>query len=163
VRIAFIGICLLASGLAAYFAQPLARENADVLLIIITVMTVFAGFLVAIITLLGDPSLIPSGSWRKAEMRRDSLQGRITTHIWLFTFYLIAIGLLFVGALLNKAPDDAVAETIKIWVERFYLFFGISSFLFTFALPRMLWKIQMARVDAEIEKRRSEVGLSNQD
>jgi hypothetical protein len=153
-RALLVALCLLCAGVGAYFGQPLAHENADVTLIIVTVTTVFAGFLVAIITILGDPAMIPDGSWRIAETRRDNIEGRLITHIWLFVFYLVTIGLLFVGALLKEAPDSSVPLAWKVWIERLYLFFGIASFLFTFGLPMALWKVQLARIDAEIERRR---------
>lgn len=155
----FIFSCLIGGGLAAYYGQPLAHENADAILIIITVMTVFAGFLVAIITILGDPGLIPSGSWRVAELRRENIEAKLITHIWLFVLYLIAIGFLFAGALLNKAHEDVVSMASKIWIERLYLFFGVSSFLLTFGLPFALLKFQLNRIDSEIERRRREAGI----
>lgn len=48
-----------------------------------------------------------------------------------------------------------VSECVKLWFERSYLFFGIFSFLLTFALPSMLFKMQMGRLDAEISRRLS--------
>jgi hypothetical protein len=159
-RALFICICFIGGGLAARYGQPLAHENADSILIIITVMTVFAGFLVAIITILGDPAMIPSGSWRIAELRRTNIESRLLVHIWLFIFYLIAIGFLFAGALLNKAPEDSVSMLWKAWIERLYLFFGVSSFLLTFGLPFALLKFQLSRIDSEIERRRREAGIS---
>lgn len=160
-RAFFIVGCLLLGGVAAYFGQPLAHENADSLLIIITVMTVFAGFLVAIITILGDPAMVPAGSWRTAELRRQNIEARLITHIWLFVFYLIAIGFLFAGALLNKAPEETISMIWKVWIERLYLFFGVSSFLLTFGLPFALLRFQLGRVDAEIERRRRDAGIQD--
>lgn len=153
-----IGACLISSSIAAYYGQPLMHENTDAVLIIITVMTVFAGFLVAIIAIIGDPGLIPDGSWRVAENRRDSIEKRLITYLWLFVFYLIAIGLLFVGTLINS-KESQVAIEWKIWIERAYLFFGTASFLFTFGLPKALWQFQMARIEAEIQRRRTKSGL----
>lgn len=160
-RQVFIIGCLLLSAASAYYGQPYVRDNSDAILVIITVMTVFAGFLVAIITILGDPSLLPEGTWRTAEVRRENLVNRLTTHLWLFVFYLITIGLLFVGALLSKAPEKVIAVEWKIWIERAYMFFGTASFLFTFGLPRALWKFQIARIDSEIERRRRRAGLKD--
>jgi hypothetical protein len=160
-RALFIFSCLFLGGLTAYYGQPLAHENGDSLLIIITVMTVFAGFLVAIITILGDPGMIPDGSWRVAELRRNNIEARLITHIWLFVFYLISIGFLFAGALLNKAPEVLVSMEWKIWIERLYLFFGVSSFLLTFGLPIALLRFQLGRVDAEIDRRRREAGIQD--
>ena len=87
-RILLILFCFSIGAAAAYYGQPLIHNNNDAVVIIITVMTVFAGFLVAIIAVLGDPSLIPSGSWRLAEGRRDNIEAKLTHHIWLFVFYL---------------------------------------------------------------------------
>jgi hypothetical protein len=60
---------------------------------------------------------------------------------------------------LNKAPDAVVPVECKIWIERLYLFFGIASFLFTFALPNSLLKFQIGRIDSEIDRRRKEAGI----
>jgi hypothetical protein len=82
-------------------------------------------------------------------------------HIWLFVFYLISIGFLFAGALLNKAPEAVVSMVWKVWIERLYLFFGVSSFLFTFGLPYALLRFQLGRIDAEIARRREEAGIQD--
>jgi len=158
-RAILICVCLVGSAIAAYYGQPFMHGNADAVLVIVTVMTVFAGFLVAIITIIGDPALIPDGTWRVAENHRENIEKRLITHLWLFVWYLIAIGFLFVGTLLDKTPT--VPEETRLWIERAYLFFGTSSFLFTFALPKALWKFQMARIEAEIQRRRREHGLKD--
>ena len=160
-RAIFIFLCFVAGGVAAYFGQPYVRDNTDATLIIITVLTVFAGFLVAIITILGDPSMIPDGGWRAAEVRRESVEARLITHIWLFVIYLIAIGLLFASAILVKTSDKVVSEAIKIWIERAYLFAGVSAFLLTFGLPKMLLRIQLGRLEAEITRRRRNEGIKD--
>src|SRR5437016_5876229 len=105
-RIIVILACLAAGAALAYYGQPYVHGNADVVLIIITVFSVFAGFLVAIIAVLGDPGMIPEGSWRVAELRRDAIESRLAWHSWLFVLYLLTIGLLFSGVLLEKAPND---------------------------------------------------------
>jgi hypothetical protein len=91
--------------------------------VIVTVFTVFAGFLIAVITILGDPAMIPQGSWRKAEARRDSIERRLRTHVWLFFIYLITIGLLFTWIIVQAALDEH--HCVRIWIERLYLFFGV--------------------------------------
>ena len=88
-------VCFCGALVGAYFGQPYVRDNADAVLIIITVLTVFAGFLVAIITILGDPSDDPRGQLAGGGIRRDNTEARLITHKWLFLVYLIAIGLLF--------------------------------------------------------------------
>ena len=72
-RLLFLLGCVALSGAGSYFGQPMVRDNSDAVTVMITVITVFAGFLVAIITILGDPAMIPAGSWRVAEGRHRSL------------------------------------------------------------------------------------------
>ncbi len=158
-RAIFLLTCILVSALSAHFGYPLVQNNPDAITIMATVLTVFAGFLVAIIAILGDPAMIPGDSWAEAEMKRPGLEAIVIRHVWLFYVYLTAIGLLFAGVLLQKEPDAAVSADIKSWVGSAYLFFSVLSFLLTLALPPTLGKIQLARNLAEIEARRRAAGI----
>jgi hypothetical protein len=160
-RILFILICVVIAAIAAYYAQPSAAKNADLVLVIITVYSVFAGFLIAIIAVLGDPALIPEGSWRVGELRRDSIERRLIWHVYLFMLYLVTIGLLFAGVVIEKAPEGKVSESVKHAVEYGFLFLAVLSFLLSFALPIALMRLQRARVDAEIQRRRGRAGIDD--
>ncbi len=157
-RIIFFLFCIAAGIAGAYYAQPFVANNSDLVLIVITVFTVFAGFLIAIITIIGDPILISEGSWRTSEGGRARMRQRLNLHIALFTLYLITIALLFAGVIAEKAMGDY--NTIRVWIERGYLFFGITSFLLTFGLPISLIEMQTNRYDAETTRRRKAAGLS---
>jgi hypothetical protein len=156
-RVLFIVACLVGAVVAAYYGQPYVEHNADATLVIITVLSVFAGFLVAIITIIGDPSMMPHGSWRSAEVQRGNVESRLIRHTWLFILYLVGIGLLFIGTLLHKSPN--ASPELKKWVEYLYLFFGVFAFLLTAALPGSLLKLQMRRLDSEIERRRRDANI----
>lgn len=155
--IAYI-VCAMLAAVGAYYAEPYVKDNSDAILILTTVFTVFAGFLVAIITILGDPAMIPDGPWRVAESRRDTIEARLIVHVWLFVIYLLAIALLFIGVVIRKAC--AVPDDVKVWVDRIYLFVGIFSFLLTFGLAKSLLTFQVARIDAEIKRRRDRDKIS---
>jgi hypothetical protein len=117
--IKFLTFCFVGGCLGAYWAEPFAHDNPDIGLIIITVLTVFAGFLLAIISVLGDPSMIPNGSWRIAESHRKNIETRLIKHTYLFVFYLIGIGMLFIGSMLVKAPD--VVEPVSFYRNHCFL------------------------------------------
>src|SRR5690242_3316463 len=102
-------VCAAAAIVAAYCGEPLVRHNSDAILILTTVFTVFAGFLVAIIAVLGDPAMIPDGSWRAAEVRRDRIESQLIVHTWLFVIYLLAVGFLFTGVIVRDSK--IVSET----------------------------------------------------
>ncbi|MBI1211405.1 MAG: hypothetical protein GC190_08080 [Alphaproteobacteria bacterium] len=159
VRVGLVLASLIAALAGSYFAEPYVRENTDAITILITVFTVFAGFLFAVIAVLGDPALIQGDSWRSIEGQRDAIAARVLLHSMLFTLYLIAIGLVFVGVVLRKAAD--VPTAVNVWITRAYLFLGIWSFLLTFGLPASLLRLQLARLDAETEKRRKAAGIDD--
>jgi hypothetical protein len=158
-RLIFILFSAVLAAVAAWYGQPYVHHNSDFVVIVVTVFTVFAGFLIAIITILGDPSMIPDGSWRIAEARRENIEKRLITHSYLFILYLITIGFLFAGVLVQSALAEH--DVVRIWIERVYLFFGVFSFVLSFGLPISLMRLQRTRVDAEIERRRQLEGIGS--
>lgn len=158
-RIFYILLSLAIGALCAWLGAPFVYDNGDAINILITVYTVFAGFLIAIIAILGDPLSIPSGSWRVAENNRERIRGRLIRFSYLFGLYLLTIAIIFVGVLLKKAPESSVPVLCKEWIARLYLFFGSAAFMFSLSLPGTLVKIQQARVDEEIERRRKAEGI----
>src|ERR1700676_4527195 len=156
-RILFLASCSIIGAISAYYVQPFVHKNTDFVLIVVTVFTVFAGFLIAIVTIIGDPIMIPDGSWRTSELGRERMESRLFWHIVLFVLYLLTIALLFVGVVVEKTLNGH--DVAKIWIEGSFLFVGISSFFFSFRLPGSLLEMQRARYDAETERRRREVGI----
>lgn len=146
------------AGLSSYYGQPLIHGNDQAINIIVTVFSVLAGFLVAIIAIVGDPVLLPPGSWRAAELEREKLNRRLIRHKWLFTLYLLTLALVFF-ALLFKNKSPYLAE----WLERAFLFFGVFAFALSMALPGSLMKVQRERIDAVIEHRRNKDKVQNSD
>lgn len=141
----------LLSAVASYFGQPLVHENDQAINLIVTVFSVLAGFLVAIIAIVGDPALLPPGTWRAAELERGKLNRRLVRHKWLFSLYLITLGLIFGSLLIKDNYPDMV-----LWLERFFLFLGTFAFQLSLSLPSALINVQRERIDAVIEHRRRE-------
>lgn len=158
-RALFVLLCFIIGGFVSYFAAPFIYDNDDAVGIFVTVYTVFAGFLVAVIAVLGDPTLLPAGSWRAAENQRRAMERRLIRHTYLFVLYLITIGVIFVGTLLKDAPAEIISVSVKQWISRTHLFLGVSAFLLSLALPKMLMDLQRTRTEAEIEKRRADAGI----
>jgi len=99
----------------------------------------------------------PPGSWRKAENQRDMVERKLIRHMWLFGFYLVIIGLIFLITLLRAAEN--VPNSIRTAVDFIFLWFGVAGFLFSLTLPKTLMDIQRDRVNAEIERRRREENI----
>ena len=139
----------LYSGIGSYFGQPLIHGNDNAINIIVTVFSILAGFLVAIITIIGDPSSLPSGGWQRARLGSEVLYNRLTRHRLLFLMYLTTLLLIFISILIKgKVPF------LEPWIERFYLFFSISAFSLSFQLPSALMNLHKERIEQEIDSRR---------
>ena len=144
-------------GLGSYIAKPLIEGNQDAINVIVTVFSILAGFLIALITLIGDPKSLPSGGWQVARLGSDLTYNRLTRQKWLFYIYLVALVLIFVSMLLKAKFKEA-----NIWVEYVYLFFSIIAFILSFKLPSTLMELQRERIEQEIVERRRVEGISEE-
>ena len=64
-------VIFVSAGLAC-LGEPFVRANTEFLLAVVTLFSVFAGFLVAVMSLGGAPLVESKGKWATLELRRDS-------------------------------------------------------------------------------------------
>ena len=143
------------SGVVAYYLQPLIHGNNTALNILFTAFSVLAYLIAILIVVVGDPFLIPPGSWRVAEVYRERLNRRWARQQVLFLSYLVTLGLIFVTVLVSKT-----APAQSIWLERIYLFLGILAFSHSLSIPSVLIASQRERIDSVIESRRRQEGIA---
>ena len=143
----FIATIIIAA-VAAYFGQPLIAGNERAADIIVTAFSIFAGFLIAVFTVLGDPTVLLPGSWRIASLQRGEIQKKLMRHKVLFHLYLITLFLIFVSSLFEKT-----FPVINRWVEMVYLFLGVLGFLGSLSLPKALIEINETRINSAIDAR----------
>lgn len=149
------GVCVvLWSFLASWFGQPLIHGNQDAINVIVTVFSILAGFLVAVITLVGDPKSLPSGSWQVARLGSDLTYNRLIRHKWLFKAYLITLFLIFFSIVVKSKFTKT-----QIILEYIYMFFASISCFLSFKLPTALMELQRERIEHEIEERRKKEGI----
>lgn len=143
------GLFAIAAGFgAAIYGHELITDNGDAREVIVTTFSILAGFLIAVMTLLGDQSMLP-GTWRIAEASRQSIKAKLIRQKWLFYIYLITLILIFVSTLTaQRWPEETE------WLERIYFGFATGAFLISFRLPSILMEVQMDRVDAVVGARR---------
>ncbi|QOR37145.1 hypothetical protein HNO52_00480 [Billgrantia diversa] len=149
------GVCIvLWSFLASYFGQPLIHGNQDAINVIVTVFSILAGFLVAVITLIGDPKSLPSGGWQMARLGSDLTYNRLVRHKWLFKGYLITLFLIFSSIVVKgRFP------TTQVILEYIYMFIASISCFISFKLPSALMELQKERIEHEIQERRKQEGI----
>lgn len=145
-RLVFFGISVASGVVGAIFGQPLIHGNEMAINVIVTVFSILAGFLVAIMTMMGDPSTFSGRSWRANEKGREKIFNQLVRQKWMFILYLVTLGLVLAASLIGKIlPDWAIC------IEQVYLGTAITAFMLSLGLPSTLMKIQLAKHD-EITK-----------
>jgi uncharacterized membrane protein YoaK (UPF0700 family) len=152
-RTATILIGTIAGAAGAYYGQPLIHKNELAISVVVTAFSILAGFLIAIMTIMGDPSAFGRHSWRAHELSRNTVFRGLRRQQWLFVLYLATVCTMFAGSLVSRT-SNGVSVTLTVWLERAYLFMAILAFAVSFRLPGTLLRIQMARHDHLIESRR---------
>jgi len=168
----FLITSLLVSGFLCVLFQPLINEKA--LDLLVNIYSILAGFLIGVIALIGDPSSLPSGSWRIAESSTKNVFRNLQGTKNLLSIYLLTLFLIFMYKLLSVSGvetilnnygitsiDKSLLQTLKVWFEMGILFFSFVAFSYSFRLPAKLFSIQQQRVNKEIENRRKDANISN--
>lgn len=115
---------------------------------IVGVFSILAASLFAVISIVGDPSMLLSGNRRVAWRSARSLQRRLQTYNHLFTAYLITLGLIVIAAFLKDAKSTH-APTAYSFVGVMVLF----CFICSLSVPYSLAKLQRDRMESEIKSR----------
>lgn len=161
----FLLITVVISGLFSYAFQPLVKESS--LDVLVNIYSILAGFLVGVIALIGDPSSLPTGSWRIAESASKNTFRSLHSTKNLLYAYLITLLLIFIYKLFFTDGVEII-KTISICginiseyvqdakkaIEHSILFLSSIAFIYSFKLPGKLVSIQKDRVSKEIDSRR---------
>lgn len=155
-RLSFFGVAIGAGAAGFFYGQPLIHGNDLAINVIVTVFSILAGFLVAIMTIMGEPGTFSARSWRASEVNRKNVVNRLIRQKWMFYLYLVTLGLILVGSLIGKQYPLAGE-----WIERIYLGTAITAFILSLGLPSALMKIQVARQDEIINSKRKASGIKD--
>lgn len=121
--------------------------------VIVTVFSILAGFLIAVMTLLGDQSMLPGG-WKLGIVYRDRMRAKLTRQKWLFCLYLVTLAVIFASALMKDLYPDRV-----LILERVYFGLATTAFVLSIRLPWTLMSIQVDRLDAVIAARKAKSSI----
>lgn len=153
-RLAFFVVAFGFGVLGFLYAPSLIHNNDSAVNIIVTVFSILAGFLIAIMTIIGDPGGFLGRSWRANEIGRKNILNRLKRQKWMFYLYLMTLGLILAASLLgNQFPNVASL------LERIYLALALAAFVLSLRLPSALMDIQMKRHDEETKLKREKIGL----
>lgn len=148
-RLLFLLLLILGAGVCGYWLQPLFHANAAARDVLVTLFSVLAGFLVAVMTLVSESRMTPGKNWKQGMWYLHAVRTEIFGHTFLFWLYLIILVLLFVDVL-------GVFAQAGVWAYAEMLTLGLSvlALALSFALPGQLTKRHMEALRQEILKRR---------
>ena len=155
-KVLFALVLVIAGAAGSYWGQPLIHGNQDARNVIVTVYSILAGFLIAVITLVGDPKSLPSGGWQIARLGSQLSYNRLIRQKWLFKLYLITLFLIFISILIN-----AKYPSVQVSIEYIYIFFATISCILSFKLPGTLIELQQERIEHEIAERKKREGITD--
>lgn len=150
-RWAFIAVSLLiAIAVGVRFGHMLAQSDAA-LQGIIDVFSILAGVLVAVMSIIGDPSMLLTGNWRLGQEHATEIQKKIARYAHLIFVYVLILIVVLIATIIK---DNKIADAE--WF--FQAVFAISTFglLLSLPLPYTLMAIQKERMTEEIRRRKNQ-------
>lgn len=155
IRILKLVISITVSAFVGYFFQPMITKNANAVNTVVTVFSVLAGFLIALLTLIAEPTLKRAKDWQELQLMKSTIERKLLRQKILFFMYLLTLGVAISTFLIPDNMDNM--DNIRVYVE--IAFLGLTTFVFisSFGLPGSLIDIQMERYSIEMDKSKPKV------
>ena len=150
-RLLLLAIGVTAGLVTLLCGHSLIDGNEVVLRILVTTFSVLVGVLLAVLTIAGDPKFLYQGNWRVASGHRRQIRVALGLYQCLFYVYLSVILLVVLSALVG--PLTAEVPAVR-WIARVGVSLGVMALIWSFALPTRFIRVQMERIDDEVDHRR---------
>lgn len=151
-RLGKLVVALGVSAAVGYMFHPMVANNPDAVNTVVTIFSILAGFLIAVITLIPDPTLKKAKNWTELQAMKKTVKRKLHRHNILFLLYLLTLGSALCLFLVPSGPTQ-----FRGFLEMFFLGLATFVFLASFDLPGALMKIQMDRYEAEMEGTKPQV------
>jgi hypothetical protein len=114
------------------------------------VFSVLAASLFATVSIVGDPGNLMRGSWRNAWEGAKGIQLRLMRLTYLFVLYLLVLALLVLSEVV-----EANEMISYYFIHDLFAWSAILAFIWSLWLPFEIRNIQVSRLEAEINNRKS--------
>jgi drug/metabolite transporter (DMT)-like permease len=149
-RIVFFVVVVALSIAGGYYLGDDIRAAEKPNEYIAVIFSILAASLFAVVSIVGDPGMLPSGSSATAWTNARELQKQLHVFNGLFLLYIFTLGLLVASEVIEHAKWEWL-----YWVTNVYAGFAIAGFLMSFALPFDFMALQERRMEQEINLRSS--------
>ena len=116
-----------------------------------SVLSILAGFLMAVIAILGDHRGLFTGSWRVASAHARRTKRVLDRAVLLFYVYLVTISVTFISTILGSYGLDS---TFERWAKHLAIGFGCAALIWSFGLPTAIKKALVERLEEEVDERK---------
>ncbi|EPL7484596.1 hypothetical protein R4J70_13355 [Pseudomonas aeruginosa] len=148
-KVAYIATCIAMSVFFAWQFQPKYHDNSNALSVLVTVFSILAGFLVAVMAIVGSERALKGRNWRQDTFYLLHVKQDLQKHSALFYLYLFVLALSFLASLKLGWPD-----IIQTGVECVLLFLACLAMLLSFSLPGQLTRRHISDLEGAIKARR---------
>lgn len=145
----YIIFSLIVAAVVAYAASDALRASDSARGAMIDIFSILAGVLVAVISIVGDPSMLLPGNWRVGAEHAQDMQRKISNFSHLFFSYILSLILIVVA---NTLVDNKVEGYNSVFYA--LTFFSTFSFMLSVPLPYSLMAIQSERMKEEVKSRK---------
>ncbi len=145
----YLAICLVSALALAPFLQPAYHGKADAMTALVTVFTVLAGFMLAVMALAADGRNLRRRDWRQDTYFLREIRDRLARYRMMFHLYLLIPALAIVTFI---AP--AWGEGAQRFAEGFVLFLSIFALLWSFRIPGEITSAHVRQLQTAIKEQR---------
>jgi len=148
-RLIFLGVAFVVALVAGWFLGEPIRVSEKPSEYIGVAFSILAASLFAVVSIVGDPSMLLPGNWRQGWESAKEIQHQLQRLNLLFLWYLFTLALLVGTELIEYKEWDSL-----YFVHNIFAFAATFGFIVSFALPYQLQSIQRDRLEQEINQRK---------
>lgn len=145
----YLAICFASALVLAPLLQPAYHGKADAMTALVTVFTVLAGFMLAVMALTADGRNLRRMDWRQDTYFLKEIRDRLARYRMMFHLYLLIPALAIVTFI-----GPAWGEGVQRFAEGFVLFLSIFALLWSFRIPGEITSAHVRRLQAAIKQQR---------
>lgn len=124
---------------------------------ILDIFSILAGVLVAVISIIGDPTMLLPGNWRVGYEHATDMQVKIGNFSHLFSVYILSLILVLITMVFE-------ANNVELFfLHELLAGFSVFGLLLSIPLPYSLMAIQKERMDVEIKERKRRARRTGRD
>lgn len=147
----YVGLALVLAALCGYLFQPWYHTSKDAPSILATILSILAGFLIAVMAIVGDERTLRGKNWRQDTFYLGEVRRQLLRHRVMFYLYLVVLLLIFVCSLSSTWTNQA-----QVAIERLVVFSAVFALLLSFRLPGELTTRQVDLLQRLIDSKRNE-------